>query len=80
MEIVEVTWMDACIEEAHINRETADSLVALERKQVGYIRKRTENELILCYGIVNNLFKGDMAYDLTMAIPLGCIKNIRELK
>lgn len=79
MKLVEVIWMDACIEEAHINKETANALVALERRQVGYLYKETDNEIILAYGVIENFFKGDSALDLAMAIPRGCIKEIREL-
>lgn len=80
MKIVEVIWMDACMEEAHINKETADALVALERRQVGYLYKETENEIVLVYGTIENFFKGNSALDLTFAIPRGCIKQIKELK
>jgi len=79
MKIVEVIWMDACIEEAHISKETANALVALERRQVGYLYRETEEQITLVYGTIENLFKGDSALDLAMAIPRGCIKQIREL-
>ena len=72
--------MDACIEEAHISKEIADDLVALERRQVGYFYKETKQEIILIYGTIENYFKGNAAFDLVMAIPKGCIKSMRELK
>ena len=80
MKLVEVIWMDACIEEAHINKETANALVALERRQVGYLYKETKDEISLAYGMIENLFKKDSALDLAMAIPRGCIKKIRQLR
>ncbi|GAH04423.1 unnamed protein product [marine sediment metagenome] len=80
MKLVEVIWMDACIEEAHISKEIANALVALERRQVGYLYRETKGEVVLAYGTIENLFKKDSALDLVMAIPKGCIKEIRQLK
>ncbi len=73
-------WMDACIEEAHISNEMADALVALERRQVGYLFKETEEEVVLVYGTIENIFKGAMAFDLAIAIPKGCVKKITRLR
>ena len=80
MKIVEVIWEDACMEEAHISKEVANAIIALERRQVGYLYRESEEEVVLVYGTIQNYFKGNSAFDCTLAIPRGCIREIRELK
>lgn len=78
VKIVEIIWMDACAEEAHINLDTANALTPMERKNVGYLLRENDKEVVIAYGLMENFFKGNKAYDLAFAIPRGCIKKIIE--
>jgi len=78
--LVEVTWLDAMTEEAHIHREAVNALVPIQRRNVGYLLKLDDDSVVLCYGILENLYKGKTAFDMVMVIPKGMVLDVRKLK
>lgn len=80
MQKVEVVWLDAATEEAHIPLEEALKLTPIERSNVGYLLVEDNDRILLAYGILNNMFKGLTAYDYSMEIPKGMIVKIKKLK
>ena len=77
--LVEVVWLDACSEEAHIELEVAMLVEPLIRRNAGYCIINNKKEVVLAFGIIENMFKGKNACNVTMAIPKGCIKSITRL-
>ncbi len=80
MKIVCVEWIDACIDESHIPPKIAELLKPIKRHNVGFLVSESSGELTICYGILENLNKGEDAYDMTQVIPKGMIEKITEVK
>jgi len=80
MRIIEVTWVDACLEEAHILLSGAETLTPLVRKNVGYVIHEDAEAIVILYGVIENAWKGNSASDIPLCIPKGMVKEIKELK
>lgn len=80
MEIVEVIWIDACVEEAKVPLSTALDLQPIKRRNVGYLLPKDDGNVIIAYGVLENLFKGQTAYEYSFEIPKGMIQKVRKLK
>jgi len=80
MRKVEVIWADACFEEAHIPLSGAESLTPLIRRNVGYVVCDDAEKITIIFGVIENIWKGNSAGDITLCIPKGMIKEIKELK
>ncbi|HUV45568.1 MAG TPA: hypothetical protein VMW45_00660 [Dehalococcoidia bacterium] len=79
MKIVEVTWVDAVIENEHLEMEALSLLAPLVRHNVGYLFWQDEEKVVLTFGTINNLFKGVTGYDQASAIPMCMVKDIKVL-
>jgi len=79
MKLVEIIWCDACLEEAHIPATSLPNLRALIRKNVGYCIEDNDEQVQISFGIIENLYKGDRAYDMVLTLPKPMIKEIKEL-
>lgn len=79
-DLLEVIWVDACLEEPSIPPELARELEPKLRKNIGYCIKHDKKQIIICFGIIENLYKGNNACDITMAIPTGMLQGIKKLK
>jgi len=80
MRRIEVIWVDACIEEAHIPLSGAETLTPLVRRNVGYVVREDAEAIIIQFGIIENIWKGNSASDIPLCIPKGMVKEIKELK
>jgi len=80
MRKVEVTWVDACLEEAHIPLSGAETLTPLVRKNMGYVVRDDAEAITIQFGVIENIWKGNSASDIPFCIPRGAIKKIKELK
>lgn len=79
MRKVEVIWLDATIEEAHIPLEVAMEIKPLERRNIGYCISQDDDVVRLTFGMIENFHKEQMACDMVLVIPKVFIKEIREL-
>lgn len=80
MRKVEVIWVDACIEEAHIPLSGAETLTPILRRNMGYVVHEDTEAMIILFGILENVWKGNSAGDVPLCIPKGMIKKIKELR
>jgi len=77
--VVEVIWLDACRENAILDREGFQDMPPLTRRNVGYLIKENEAEVTMSFGLIENIFKGNEGIDEAFTIPRGCITDIKEL-
>ena len=75
--LVEVTWLDAWGDDAHLEEEAVINLAPVERRNVGFLMKSDDDKVILTQGIISNLFAGKTFMDGIVVIPRGMIKAIR---
>ena len=80
MDKVEVVWQDAVIEEGHIPRSMVEAMTPIERHTVGYVVAESDAWIKITYGILENFYKGDRAYDMVLVLPRCMIKKITILK
>ena len=77
--LVEVTWLDAWSDEAHLEEGALVGLAPIDRRNVGFLMRDDEAKVIITQGIINNLFAGKTFMDGIVVIPRGMIKAIRVL-
>ena len=77
--LVEVTWLDAWGDDAHLIEEAVINLAPVERRNVGFLMKSDDDKVILTQGIISNLFAGKTFMDGIVVIPRGMIKAIKVL-
>lgn len=80
MELIEVIWIDAAIEEGHIPSEIARNIKAIERRNVGYCISNNADGIRITFGILENFYKGLVAYDMVMIIPRSMVKKVIKLE
>ena len=85
MRIVEVTWLDAWSEQDDVTIEALEGLKPIVRRNVGYLVRETEEEIILAAGVSEKTAKGDPLNPkdtLTerLLIPRGVIQQIVNLE
>lgn len=80
MDIIEVIWLDTCTEEADIPKSAVELVLPLVRRNIGYCLKEDEGKIVICSGVIENIYKNDDAYQYTTAIPRGTIKEIKRIK
>lgn len=79
LKIVEVIWLDAWGDDAHIELDAGGNLISAKRHNVGYLIKGDDKVIIITQGIIDNLFQGKTFTDGVMLIPRGMIEDIRIL-
>ena len=77
--IIEVTWLDACSEDAHLTIDAVRNLKPLTRRNVGYKLDMTDDYITISTGAIENLYHGETCYDKALTIPKGMIIEVREL-
>jgi len=77
MEIVEVIWLDAGLESAHMEIEHAREIKPMERKNTGYLLRSDREVVIVCFGSISD--KGMSVVDQTLIIPKKMVSEIRRL-
>ena len=78
-EIVEITWVDACEDDGHIEIEGVKQIRPLERRNVGYIIDQNDEFVIIGWGVIHNFFKGLDACSNVFAIPKAMITKWTRL-
>lgn len=78
--IVEVIWFDAALESAQMELEDAKSIMAMPRKNVGYLLRDDKKEIVIGFGLVEDEgHHNKIVYDQVLVIPRGIIKEVRVL-
>lgn len=72
---VEVTWLDAWGDNAHLEEDAVVDLAPVERQNIGFLVKGDSDKIILTSGVIHNLFAGKTFVDGVMVIPRGMIKD-----
>ena len=80
MKLVEVIWVDAVIEEAHLLAEAIHQLTPLERHSVGYVVEEDDECIRITFGTIENFYKGQVAYEMGVVIPHCMIKEVKQLR
>ena len=70
-ELVEITWIDAWSDQAHLQIEAIASLNPITRKSVGFLIASDNKKLILTSGLIDNEFAGKTFVDGIFVIPRG---------
>ena len=78
--LVEVIWLDAWSDEAHLEEDAVINLAPIERRNVGFLMNGDEAKVIITQGIISNLFAGKIFMDGIVVIPRGMITAIKDLK
>jgi len=79
LKIVEIEWLDACMDDASVLLSVAKTLKPIRRHNVGYLLEENNVEVVIAFGDLDNLCKGETAYHQSFAIPHGCITKIKSL-
>jgi len=77
--LVQVRWLDAFSEEAHIGIDFAQTLNPLERSNTGYLIDKNDERVIIAFGTIWDKDKKLMALDRTLVIPKGMIIEVAPL-
>lgn len=72
--LIEVTWIDACLEEAHLSLAGAKSVRPCQRVNTGYLLEEADDHIVITFGCI-----GAEEYDMAFAIPKVMIIERREL-
>lgn len=80
MQLVEVIWVDAMIEESHLPLEAITNMVPIERRNQGYLVESTDTCIKVTFGILKNIYKNEVGYDKALIIPRCMIKAVNKLK
>ena len=77
---VEVLWLDSWSETALLGRKAVDSMKSVPRREIGYLMKDTDTEIVLVAGVIEwSKVSGDEdTYSNTRTIPQGCVVSVRE--
>ena len=78
--VIQITRLDACVEEALLSLQAIRNMKPLARKNVGYKIDMTDNHITITKGIIENLFHDDVGYDGAMCIPQNIIIEVKELE
>ena len=76
---VEITWLDAWSDEAHLEMDAPTNLAAVERQNIGYLIKDDEDKVIITQGTINNFFHEKVFVDGFVIIPRGVIQRVKVL-
>ena len=79
MQIVEVTWLDACSEDSYLDIHAIKNMKPLTRKNVGYKLDMSDQFITITKGIVENLFRCEEGFDGAFTIPKGMIIEVKEI-
>lgn len=77
-ELVEITWIDACLEESSL--PLAAGVKPLERTTIGYLLEECDDYIVLTFGFIKNFYKGESACEMKFALPKSMIVSRRELE
>ncbi len=80
MELVEVVWVDAMIEEGHIPPSVVSGMVPIERHTIGYLINSEDDCVRITFGTLENFYKGERAYDMVLVLPRCMIKSLNVIE
>jgi hypothetical protein len=80
MKTVEVRWLDAWNDSEELTAEHAQSLRPIKRRQVGYLLKQSDADIVLAAGVYEQVPGGvDSFCDITV-IPMGIVTGVSVLE
>jgi len=79
MQIVEITWIDACSEEARLNIQALQGIKPVTRKNIGFVVEEADTYIILSSGTLEDLYAGEMGFDGVLCIPRKMILGAKKL-
>ena len=79
-EIVEIIWIDAWSDEAHLKIEAIADFNPITRQNVGLLIENTGERVVITSGLIQNVFPGETLIDGILVIPRGMIKEINHLE
>jgi len=74
---VELTWLDAWGDPAHVSEEALRGLIPAERFNCGFLIVETPEWIVITQGFIDKLFEGKRFVDGFQLIPRGMIKELR---
>ena len=77
---VEIIWVDAWSDDAHLKLGVVDDFIPVERHNVGFLIRRDEIKVIIAQGILNNLYEGEVLIAGFWLIPSQAVKEIKTLE
>ena len=77
--IIEVTWFDACSEDATLHIQAVRDMKPLRRKNIGYEIDTTQSHVTISKGLIEDLYHNELGYDGALCIPKGMIIEVKEL-
>jgi len=77
---VEIIWVDAWSDDAHLKLGVVDDFIPVERHNVGFLIRRDEIKVIIAQGILNNLYEGEALIAGFWLIPSQAVKEIKILE
>ena len=77
--LVEVTWLDAWGDQAHLEEDAVINLAPIERRNVGFLMKGDDEKVIVTQGVIINLFAGKTFMDGIVVIPREMVKEMKVL-
>lgn len=77
---VEVTWEDAWHDSEEITLEIVQNLHPITRRNVGYLLKGFDNEVVLAAGVIEKIPEGVDSFCDIEIIPRGIVKSIKVIK
>ena len=81
-EIVEISWLDACCEGVNeMTLKDMDNLHPVPRKNVGYLIRQTDEEILISAGISHwsQVNDGDDCYTYSLTVPRGMLTGFKRL-
>ena len=82
MTLIEVMWLDAWSESADLTKEGLESLVSVPRKNVGYVTREDEEDIVLSSGITcwSKIGKDEDTFTDNLIIPKQSIIRVTLLE
>lgn len=79
--ILEITWFDAWSETSELSEEGIDGMVSVTRKNVGYLMKEDEHDIVLSYGVTewSKIGKDEDVFTDNLVIPKTLIVGMIRL-
>jgi len=76
---VEIVWVDALHDEAHLDLEEMANFNVAHRQSIGYIVRSDEEKLVLTHGLSDNDIDGKVFIEGIFVIPWRMIEEIIDL-
>jgi len=76
---VEVAWLDALSDDAHLELDAISDFIPATRTNIGFLLKDDGAEIIITQGLLENVYSGKTLMDGYILIPKGMIEEVKVL-